>query len=374
MQNPMSPLPRLAAAVATPHSRSYRVSSRCPARSRVAWVLLACTAVSCDSSGPITYPQDTVTHSTGSPIPLGSDANGKFVESRFQQLIPASYLPTNGGGYIDRIGFVAQASVPIDYVFLHITMGNTSANALSDDFDKNLPYPETMLYRKNFRVDWKAGQWTWLRLFGGFQRLTFDGTSNLVIDIRKVAKPVSSGTVTMATSGNPGRTDLPAFKYTVGQGASNSNRATTTMQGPVQMRLFCGWTPTLTIRSDRLATGSKNVFALGGTVRLEIHGDQFSRQPNARYLLLVGTKFHAPVRIPGLVGKLMVRSVVEILGKQVAMGPTTWRVGIPMDPALVGSRFAFQALLDTTDASPRTPPLLIRELTFTNGVDCIIRR
>jgi len=334
-------------------------------------LLFACTAVSCssDSAGPFSYPQATVTHSTGSAVPMGSDANAQFVESRFQQLIPSPYVPKQSSWVtlINKIGFVAQASGLVDYASLKITMSFTSANALSDDFDKNLPKPCVVLDVKNVRFHWQARAWTWIELSPA---MFLDDERNLVIDIRKIAKPLASGTVTMATSGNPGRTDLPACKYAVGKGASTSTRATHTMKGPLMMRFYVDGAPTLSIRSDRLTTGNKNVFASGGTIQLELNNKRLTPS-NYRYLLLVGSKFHAPRAIPG-VGTMLVSPLVEMMGKQAILGPTTLQFRIPKLAGLVGSKFVFQALVDTTHYYGLHPPT--RTLSFTNGVDCIIRK
>jgi len=309
----------------------------------------------------VSYPQDTLTFSSGNIVPLGSfPGSGNFEEGRWQELIPNTHLPRTQG-VITSISAICQTFTgPINYRSLKLTLSLANLTTLSSTFAANLATPVVVYNHANVNVNWVARQWVEITFD---QPFAYDGRSDLVIEIQKECTPIASGIATMATTGNPGRTDLPRTQYTfgmVGSGAATAPTATASTL-PLQVRL--GWqrTPTMYLNSDRLGSGSQNVFAISGTVDSKVDATASSG-----YVSFMDAAFSPPFAIPPVNGTGVVMPVFLLpAGSVPAVGPGIQTIPIPNNAFLVGVHIAMQTVvLDVGLGS---------NLFFTNGTDFIIR-
>ena len=304
---------------------------------------------------PVAYPQDTTKGTSGNLVPLGFSFGPTYDEGRYQELIPATHLPTKGGVILGIAVNCQTYSGKVIYKSLSIEMGHTKRTSLDPNFAVNLPKPTTVV--RVLATTYARRAWTSILFTRPF---TYNGKDNLVIQFRKVydrkAYPVP-GMVTMETSGNPGRKDLPKTAYTfgaLGSGASNASTAKFLYPAPLKVRLLFGGTPTLTLKSDPAGT-KKYVFPLGGSMDFSVYGPKSSF-----FIAFMDAGFQKPAVLPGIGGFPRVR-LKFLLAYGAVPGPATWKVAIPNTPSLVGSKLVYQAVL--VDPQSR--------IDFTNATDNI---
>lgn len=325
-------------------------------------VALLAATLSAQFDRRLAYPQDTLTHSTGQIVPLGSfPGNPNFEEGRWQQLIPSTHLPQTAG-IIVGLSFICQTYTgPIVYQSLRFTLGHTNATSLGTSFAGNLPVPIAVYNKTNHSVPWTGAQWSRIDFDVPF---SFNGQDSLVFEIQKEATPIASGIATMARDGNPARSDLPRAVYTfggVGSGAANATNSTATTD-PLQVRLHWARTPSMFLLSNRLPSGtSQNVFGLGGTI--EIGVDATAGSP---YVTILAAGFVPPYVIPGTVGNAIVMPALLLpSGSVVGPGPGIQVLPIPLNPFLIDVYLTMQsAVLDVGIGG---------SIYLTNGVDLFIR-
>ena len=246
---------------------------RAMASRQFACVLLFAAVAAAQTDAFIAYPQDTVTYSSdgavlwGNPVPLGAfSLHALSLEGRWQQLIPSRYLPTTAGNIVAMSAVCAECVTAPSYRRLRITLSTTTATALSTNFANNLTSPVTVLDQAPV-VGWQRQQWRQILLDVPF---AYDGRSNLVVEFRKEA--FLGGWASHAIPVNPDRPDWPravGIAGTIGSGAADAGVAAWTTT-PLQLRLHFDRGATLVLRSDRLLSGSLNVFALGGRFEISV--------------------------------------------------------------------------------------------------------
>jgi hypothetical protein len=307
----------------------------------------------------VAYPQDTRTHSLGDVVPFGSDPSSAiFEEGRWQQFVPNTHLPTAPTMITGMAALCQGYTGPILYARLRITLSHNTTGRVFTAFASNLVTPVVVLNRQSQPVSWQAGQWTTIPFDTPF---FYDGQSDLVVDIQKEATPIAGGSIAqMAASSDPGRSDLFPVIYAFGprgSGAFNASGANATRARPLQIRLIVPG-PTLTLTSDRLSSGSRNVFALTGMLDVGVYAPLGSS-----FVAWVDTSFTGRFRIPGVTGEGVVAPAVVLPLRQVTNRPTLWSLQIPRDASLVDVPLRWQAAVVGAAGS----------LEFTNAADCIIR-
>ena len=124
----------------------------------------------------IGVPDNDPTMGTCNVFPMGS-----ATEWRYQQLIPASYLPAA------RFKITDMAYAPCGngsgiYSNFQVRMGLTSAAALSSSFDTNLgSCPVSVLSKSSFSWNYTGNTWA---PFGLQCAFAYDGARNLVVEVR----------------------------------------------------------------------------------------------------------------------------------------------------------------------------------------------
>src|SRR6185436_10984131 len=159
----------------------------------------------------------------------------------------------------------------------------------------NVPAPQTVLQATALAVAYTAGVWTTIQFTTPY---VHDGSSSLVIDIRKVVDPTTIAFVTMDNGQSPARTDRPQMVYGFGgpgSGAVNSPSAFA-QTDPIAFRLRWSGAPTMRHSADRAASGQQ--YGLGGTVGHTIHG-----AAGAVFLSVIADSvLPVPVPVPPVVG------------------------------------------------------------------------
>lgn len=319
------------------------------------------SAVCAQAVRVVSYPQDTLTFSSGNIVPLGSFNNGNFEEGRWQQLIPRCFLPRTQGVIVSMSAICQTFTGAINYRSLRLTLSHANFTSLSPTFAANLTTPMLVYNQTNVNVNWVSRQWAEITFDTPF---AYDGVSDLVIDIQKECTPIASGIATMATTGNPGRSDLPPTRYVFGPVGSGAANAATATNSTLVLQIRLGWqrTPTMYLNSNRLPSGtSQNVFGLGGTVDIAVDAS-----PGSGYVTLLDVGFAASYSIPGVNGTgCVMPAALFPAGNVPAVGPGIQTLPIPLNPFLVGAQLALQTVvLDVGLGSA---------LFFTNGTDFIIR-
>lgn len=115
--------------------------------------LLLAASLAAQATNPIRYPQANTDGSTGQIIPFGfSNSSGNFDETRWQQLIPARYLPSSGG-LIMGMEVLSQATLTATYPSLQITFSHVPpGGTLSTTFATNLPLPQVVYAKINHTI------------------------------------------------------------------------------------------------------------------------------------------------------------------------------------------------------------------------------
>jgi hypothetical protein len=308
---------------------------------------------------PIGYPADTVRAGSGNLSPFGLNTTGTADEARWQQLIPAQYLPSTGC-LITGLAVNCQSSnAAVTYTSLQITLSHTTAAALGGSFSGNLPAPFLVLTLTNQSIAWSINRWVDVTFTTPFP---YNGTDNLVVSIQKVYDRVTNpvpGIVTHQTSGSPSRRDLVPSRYafgTFGSGAAMTD--TPGFSGmPLSMRLWCIGPGTMTVRS--LAQPAGPEFQINTAMDTTVWG-----APGTFWLTVLDGAMGSPASFPGIGGSLWIQPrIVLASGAVPAGGASVLFLGIPNDPLLVGGYLALQSLLiDPT----------LTSLSWSNAVDLFI--
>jgi hypothetical protein len=309
---------------------------------------------------PLAYPQATTTESTGDTVPFGIFGGiPGFDESRYQILIPATHLPTTSAAIV---GLEVNSQVwtgTLVYDAFEIDLSNTNATALSPTFAANLPAPTRVLALQRTGIAFTRRTWAPVLFQTPF---VHNGTSALVIDFKKrIDRNLLAsvpGVVTMETTGNPTRTDLPPARGSTGAGAFQATTASSVFSSFLKVRLLVRNVPTLELRSDVFATtGNGRVFRLGGSATVSLHS--VSGSP---YLVFIERVFQPATPLPPFRGSLLVPPLTILFSGTTASGDVaTFTTGIPNLPALVGGRITFQGVAVQNGA-----------LFFSNGCDTLI--
>jgi hypothetical protein len=286
------------------------------------------------------HPQETLLNTSGNIAPFGIAGAGGFAESRCQILVPRQELVANPGPLV-AIEVHALSPGPVNYAQLEIRIAPTTATALSTTFAQNFASPPTLvLQASNFQLTYGSG-WQRVQFQQPFQH---DGTSGIVIEIRKVAQPLpNQPLVTMAASSSPPRTDRPGMVYAQGVGGSGAVNATVanTLAVPIAHRLLWSGASTVRHRSDPSGVAG-NQYAIGGSVNIVLQG------PAGQLWVVAAALGYLPpgVVVPGLQGEFRLNGAVSfgggvLDGSGVALQP----VGIPNVAALVGLFVVYQGVV-----------------------------
>jgi hypothetical protein len=168
----------------------------------------------------IGVPDNDPTMGTCNVFPMGSST-----EWRYQQLIPASFLPAARFKITD-MAYAPCASGSGVYSNFEVRMGLTSAAALSNSFDANLgSCPVTVLSTPGFSWTYTGNTWA---PFGLQCAFAYDGMRNLVVEVRYDNRT--------GTAPSCHRDVLPRC-YTSGTGARNNPTAATVTTGALKILL-----------------------------------------------------------------------------------------------------------------------------------------
>jgi hypothetical protein len=312
--------------------------------------------LSAQTLNPVSYPQDTLTGSSGNLVPFGVLTPTSFAEGHTQLLFPADHLPSTGGALMGIAVNCQVASGALTYPSLNIDASLATVTTLSTTFANNVLAPQSVLAAQNLTITYAQAQWTPIMFTTPF---IYGGSLNLVLDIRKVVTPPASGLFTMQTTGDPARNDLPRMVYafgSVGSGASTATVGNIVAQ-TLQVRLLWAGIPTMTLKSDRSGGFSGNNFPIGGSIDITTYGT-----PSSLYLTQAGFSL-TPVSIPPVAGLMYVSGVTLGIGFLNASGNDVRTLPIPGNPSLVGLHLAFQSgVLDAVSSMPQ----------WTSASDCFI--
>ncbi|MFO1050615.1 MAG: hypothetical protein U1F36_00205 [Planctomycetota bacterium] len=326
--------------------------------------LLLSTAALTAQSNTLRFPQSYTGGSTGQIIPLGvlpSSAN--FDEGRWQQIVPANYLPSTGG-LILGMEVLSQATLSTTYNRLAITMSMVPpGGALSTSFATNLPNPVPVYAHQIVTHNWVAQTWQLIPFDIPF---VYDGVSDIVVDIQKAIDRTATPPTSLGhhqTDGDPGRNDLPIARDAFGafgSGASSAAVATSSSGVVLKVGFQFADLPTFTLNGPR-GGASGRIFPIGGSFTATLNG--YSGMP---YGSLISFGWAAsPGTVPGIGGRLILdfgTLVAYDSGTLSGSGQASVVWSIPNVASLVGAHVAFQGVSLTSTAS----------LVLTNGIDCVI--
>lgn len=308
-------------------------------------VLAMSAALTAQSTNPTAYPQAGTDGSSGILVPFGYSSSSPNVdEGRFQQLIPARYLPSTGCAILG-INVLSQVGISSTYTSLDITMSLVPpGGTLSPTFANNLPAPVTVYSKTNHTITWQRRVWQTIPLDVPF---VHDGVSDLVVDIQKTYDRVTNpptGIGHHQTSSNPGRSDLPATRYSLsplGGGGATATTASSSSR-PMKLGFEIAGLPTFTVEGSR-GGANNNVFAIGGQFTSSLRGT-----PGMLFGSLISLGWSpAPLPVAGIGGMVHIDILSAIPYASGMIGTSgveslTW--GIPNDPALVGALLTFQGV------------------------------
>lgn len=310
---------------------------------------------------PLAYPQATTAGSSGNILPFGVlNSSTNFDEARYQILIPSTHMPTTRAAIV---GLEVNSQVwtgTLTYASYDIALSNTTATSLSPVYATNLVAPTNVFSGTNVGISFTSRQWAPVTFSTPF---IHNGSDALVIDLRKVIDrtliPVVPGVVTMETTGNPGRLDLPTAIGSFGafgSGASNSSTAAVTYSSILQVRLIVQDVPTVELLSDR-GGPSNYTFAIGSSADVNLHS--ISGSP---FAVFVESGFMAPIPLPPISGNLIIAPITVLFSGSTGAGDVaSVTVPIPNLNLLIGGYFTFQGIA-VQNGSP----------FFTNGADAYI--
>jgi len=170
--------------------------------------------------------------------PASSASNNTFPmgfspEWRFQYMLPAACFPSSAFTITD-MAFAQHGTYksthPGTYGTFQVRMALTTATALTNNFATNLgPTPVTVMNRSTFKWAWVPDTWV---DFGLDSKFSYDGSSNLVIEIRYTGG--SSASLPKRAENPPGGYRA----YTRGTGAYNATTATSVLTSSLPKTRF----------------------------------------------------------------------------------------------------------------------------------------
>lgn len=305
---------------------------------------------------PLSYPQETMTGSSGNLVPFGVLSSGSFAEGHTQLLIPDHHLPSTGGVLMGMAVHCQSHMGPLVYTTLNIDASIATVTTLGLNFAGNMLAPMAVLRAQNLTVTYSTAQWTPVMFTTPF---VYPGSMNLVIDIQKVVVPMTSGVATMECTSDPARTDLPRMVYEfggVGSGMSTAPNGRIVV-ATLQVQLLWAGIPTLTLKSDRF-NFSGNVFALGRNIDVTTYGT-----PGSLFVSLIGLGLLPPVSLPPIAGQMYVNGPTLDVNLLSPGGSFLRTMTIPTNLSLIGLQLGFQsAVLDAVSSLPQ----------WTCAADCFI--
>ena len=302
------------------------------------------------------HPQDSTQNGSGNITPFGCLSATGFTDAHAQIMIRNQELP-GPGAVLMGMEIHCQGTLALDYSSLEIDGSATTATSLSASFAGNMPVPVALLRATNLQITYTSNSWASIPLQVAY---VHDGTSNLVLEVRKIVNPATAQFATMSTTSNPVRNDLPSMIYAFGGPGSG---ASTTPTGnisapPLAVRLLWTNVPTLRLLSDPAASG--NQFGLGGSITYTVDGT-----PGSLAVNFIGTSFLNPaLTVPPIIGRWLVQGTTLSVLPLPLSGEAQLSLSIPNAVNLVGLYLTWQS--GTIDA-------VTSLAQFTNGVDNFIR-
>lgn len=319
-------------------------------------IAIALTALGALGQNLTAHPQETTDNSSGNLVPFGVLTGGNFAEGRTHVLIRGVELP-GPGAVLLGMDVHGQNNASLLYQSLDITVSPTQATSLNPAFGNNLVAPQTLFSATNHQIVWNS-QWVPITFTTPY---VHDGSSALVIEIKKVVDPSTFVFLTCSTSSDPSRGDLPPMVYELGgPGSGAAQNAIGRFSAPaLAVRLRWAGSPTVRVRSDRSGPNN-NQFAIGGSITHTVAGS-----PNELFINLIAQSFLTPPQaLPPVIGEWRVNGPTMNLGVMPAGGEAPTVINIPNDTLLVGQYFTWQSLTVAPGLSGAW---------FTNGVDAFVR-
>jgi len=260
----------------------------------------------------------------------------------------------------------SHTTVTVTYQSLIVNMGHTLLGSLSTVFASNLPVPLLTVVNDgpSKPAAWQSFQWH--RYDMSATPFTYDGKSNLFIEVAKIVSTLSGSTIaTSETSNRPARGDLPrpVWAYS-GKGGGGTTKTTGVLYTyPVHMRLVFATPPTPTLTIDGVRGGSSNMlWALTTPVTWTTHSN-----PNDNYVLFFDVAIaNRPLSLPPIAGAYWLLLPFKAIwtGRIGASGSASFKLTVPNVPTLVGTKFYAQS-------GVYDDRLIF--LAWTNVVDCIVQ-
>jgi hypothetical protein len=323
-------------------------------------ILLLSATLCAQTGNPVAYPADTLRGGSGNLAPFGYSTANTFDEARWQQIIPARFLPTTPCLLTGLAVNCQSSSSAVTYTTLQIVLSNTTATALGNSFSGNLPAPITVFNGTTHTIPWSINKWVGVTFTAPF---VYNGVDNLVVSISKAFDRLTypaPGIVTHQTSGSPSRSDLGQTKYVAsvfGGGALANDVAQYTGASPISMRVYCAVQGSTTIAS--LTQPNSREFAINTSLSLTVWGSN-----GAGWGTVIDTGFIAPVTIPTIAGAMIVNPAVALASGTMSGNSASLTIAIPNNPTLVGAYLALQSIT--------AAPAPSYALAFTNAVDLFI--
>lgn len=324
-------------------------------------LLVAATlvAASLSAQNPLAYPADTVRAGSGNLAPLGYSTSPNFDEARYQELIPAHYLPSVPC-MISGIAVNCQSSnAAVTYATIGIELSHTTATTLGGSFSGNLPSPVSVLNASVITVQWAINTWVTINFSTPF---AYNGTDNLVVSLTKVIDRNTYGApglVTHQTTGSPHRTDLVPVAYAFsafGGGGSTTDVVGFSSNSVLSMRLFCDAPATTTLRSVTQPAGKE--YSIGTNAEYAVFGAN-----GTAWAAFLDTALRSPISLPPLFqGRLYVNASILLGTGSISGGSSLLTLPLPNVTTLTGSYWTLQS------ATLGSPPVI----TVSNVVDFFI--
>lgn len=323
--------------------------------------LLLCS-VPLAAQGHTSYPIDNPAANTSQNIPIAGGSIASWDEARSQFYFPAQYLPANPG-LLNGIEWATHISGTIPYERFEINIGTATGPGLTSSYASNFANVMQVYSLSNGSITWGAG-WAGVTFPVPY---VYDGTSSLVVEVRKKIDRPNNPTIQQATQSlyaYPYRTDLPRPIWSwgaYGSGAVDGPSAQTTNNTLMITRMNWLGVPTLNIDSSRDVTGNTNrgYYHLGATVTNSVQGN-----PSDFFAIVLDLSIlPAPTTVPLLGGELwVVPNFLLATGLLDGSGNGSSSFAIPSNPALV----ALHAYMQAASLGVAGGPL-------TNVVDMIVQ-
>lgn len=312
-------------------------------RKLIPLLLISCS-VPLAAQATSSFPIDNVYTTTSQNIPIAGGSIANWDEARSQFYFPSTYLPANPGVLVG-VDWATTISGAIPYERFEVNVGTATGGGLTPSFANNFTNVFPAYALSMGTINWTPG---WAGVTFPIPYI-YDGTSSLVVEVRKQIDRPNNTTIPQATQAlyiYPNRTDLPRPIWcwgTYGSGQVDGSSASTTNSTLMIMRLHWLGLPTLNIDSSRDTTGnsSRGYFHLGATVTNSVQGNPGDFFGVLLNTVLLGT----PVTIPGISGeiRMLPRSVIGS-GVLDAAGLGSSTLVIPSNTALIGLQAYMQGV------------------------------